>query len=83
MTNFEMQVLPALLGPGDNGRIGGFAVRDWLENVGEMVDLGIAMLDFPRDEPGAEDASIADHMNLVIAFRSRYKSVTGSFPETA
>jgi hypothetical protein len=29
-----------------------------------VVDLGVAMLDFPRDEPGAEDASIANHLSL-------------------
>jgi len=48
--------------PGDDGGVRGFAVRDRFENTGEMVDLGVAMLDFPRDDPSAEDASIADHL---------------------
>lgn len=47
-----------------------------------MVDFGVTMLDFSRDEPGAENASIAYH-------EIRYESdsaaghirVTGSFPE--
>jgi hypothetical protein len=30
-----------------------------------VVNLGVAMLNFPRDEPGAENASIADHRCLI------------------
>jgi len=37
----------------------------WLEDAREMVDFGVAMLNFPRDEPGAENASIADHLCLI------------------
>jgi hypothetical protein len=33
-----------------------------------VVDFGVAMLDFPRDEPGAENASIANHLYLVDWF---------------
>jgi hypothetical protein len=33
-----------------------------------MIDLGVAMLNFPRDEPGAENASIADHLCLIDWF---------------
>jgi hypothetical protein len=33
-----------------------------------VVDFGVAMLDFPRDEPGPEDASIADHVDLSGTF---------------
>jgi hypothetical protein len=29
-----------------------------------VVDLGVALLNFPRDESGAENASIADHTFL-------------------
>jgi hypothetical protein len=29
-----------------------------------VVDFGVAMLNFSRNEPGAEDASIADHLFL-------------------
>jgi hypothetical protein len=29
-----------------------------------VVDFGVAMLNFPRDESGAENASIADHLFL-------------------
>jgi len=47
-----------------------------------MVDFGVAMLNFPRDESGAEDPSIADHMKLIDRFRSNYKSIIGLFPET-
>jgi hypothetical protein len=31
-----------------------------------VVDFGVAMLNFPRDEPGAENASIADHLVLKV-----------------
>jgi hypothetical protein len=30
-----------------------------------VVDFGVAMLDFPRNESGPEDTSIADHLLLV------------------
>jgi len=33
VTNFEMQVFPVPLGPGDDGGVGGFAVRDWFEDA--------------------------------------------------
>ncbi|CDK40663.1 hypothetical protein BN903_45 [Halorubrum sp. AJ67] len=29
-----------------------------------MVHLGVAMLDFSRDEPGAKDTSITDHLSV-------------------
>jgi hypothetical protein len=29
-----------------------------------VIDLGVAMLNFPRNEPGAKNASIADHLSL-------------------
>jgi hypothetical protein len=35
-----------------------------------VVDFGVAMLDFARDEPGPENASIADHLYLVDDFFS-------------
>jgi hypothetical protein len=56
--------LPSAAGSGDDGRVGGFPVRNGLEDAGEVVDFGIAMLNFPRDESGAENASIADHPSL-------------------
>jgi hypothetical protein len=33
-----------------------------------MVDFGVAMLNFSRNEPGTENASIADHLYLVNRF---------------
>ncbi|GAA0275229.1 hypothetical protein GCM10009000_108410 [Halobacterium noricense] len=60
--------LPGSAGSGDDSGVGGFSVRDGLENAGEVVDFGVAMLDFSRDEPGAEDASIADHLSVVASF---------------
>ena len=60
--------LTGTAGPGDNGRVGGFPVRNWFENAGEVVDFGVAMLNFPRDEPGPENASIADHLWLIDRF---------------
>jgi hypothetical protein len=36
-----------------------------------VVDLGVAMLDLSRDEPGTEDASIADHLSLIDRFSVR------------
>jgi hypothetical protein len=60
--------LAGAAGPGDDGGVGGFPVRDGLENAGEMVDFGVAMLNFPRNEPGSENASIADHLYLVDWF---------------
>jgi len=56
--------LPRPAGSGDDSRVGGFTVRDGLEDAREMVDLGVAMLNFPRDEPGPENASIADHFSV-------------------
>ena len=60
--------LAGAAGPGDDGGVGGFAVRDRFEDAGEVVDFGVAMLNFPRDEPGAENASIADHFCLIDWF---------------
>ncbi len=57
--------LTSAAGPSNDGRVGGFAVCDGLENAGEVVDFGVAMLNFPRDESSAEDASIADHLCLL------------------
>ena len=37
----------------------------------KVVDFGVAMLNFPWDEPGAENASIADHMNLIVSFSAK------------
>jgi len=50
---------------GDDGRVSRLAVRDRFKNAREVVDFGVAMLDFSRDEPGAEDASITDHRSVV------------------
>jgi len=62
--------LPGSAGSGDDSGVGGFSVRDGLENAGEVVDLGVAMLNFPRNEPRTENASIADHLYLVDGFFS-------------
>ena len=56
--------LAGAAGSSDDGRVGGFPVRDGFEDAREVVDFGVAMLNFSRDEPGAEDASIADHLLL-------------------
>ena len=56
--------LAGAAGSGDDSRVGGFTVRDWLEDAREMVDFGVAMLNFSRDESGAKDTSIADHLLL-------------------
>jgi hypothetical protein len=53
--------LAGAAGPSNDSRVGGFPVRDWLEDAGEVVDFGVAMLNFPRDESGVENPSIADH----------------------
>ena len=53
---------------GDDGCIGRLSVRDGLEDAGEVVDFCVAMLNFPRDEPSPEDASIAYHLYLVDWF---------------
>jgi hypothetical protein len=42
--------LPRSAVPGDDGSIGGFPVRDGLEDAGEVVEFGVSMLDFSRDE---------------------------------
>jgi hypothetical protein len=55
-------------GPGDDGGVGGFAVRDGFEDAGEMVNFGVTMLDFARDESSPENASIADHLLLTDLF---------------
>jgi hypothetical protein len=51
-------------GSSDDGGVGGFPVRNGFEDAIEMVNFGVAMLNFPRDKPGAENASIADHLFL-------------------
>jgi hypothetical protein len=56
--------LAGAAGSSDDGRVGGFSVRDGLKNAGEVVDLGVTMLNFPRNEPSTENASIADHLYL-------------------
>ncbi len=58
--------LAGAAGSSDDGRVGGFTVREGLKNAGEVVDFGVAMLNFPRDEPGAENASIANHLFLTV-----------------
>jgi len=55
-------------GSGDNSGVGGLAVRDWFEDAGEVIDFGVAMLNFARNEPGTKNASIADHLYLVDRF---------------
>jgi hypothetical protein len=60
--------LPRSAGSGDDGSVGRFPVRYWFENTGEVIDFGIAMLNFSRDEPGAENASIAHHLCLIDWF---------------
>jgi len=56
--------LASAAGSGDDSGVGGFAIRDWFEDAREVIDLGVAMLNFPRNEPGAKNASIADHLSL-------------------
>jgi hypothetical protein len=36
-----------------------------------VVDFGVAMLNFPRDEPGAENASILNHLILIDRLSAR------------
>jgi hypothetical protein len=60
----------------------GVAVRDRFEDAGEMVDLGVAILDFSRDGLGAELAGIANPLNLLDSFPDSIKNLTGSFLET-
>ena len=60
--------LPRPAGSGDDGSVGRFPVRYWFENTGEVVDFGISMLNFSRDESGAENASIAHHSCLIDWF---------------
>jgi hypothetical protein len=55
-------------GSGDDGCVGGFTVRDGLEDAGEVVDFRVAMLNFPRDKPSPENTSIADHLLLTDWF---------------
>jgi hypothetical protein len=60
--------LASAAGAGDDGRVGRFPVRNGLENAGEVVDFGVAMLNFPGDEPGAENTSIANHFYSIDWF---------------
>jgi hypothetical protein len=64
--------LPRPTGSGDYGGVGGFPIRDRFENAGEVIDFGVTMLDFSRDEPGSEDTSIADHLCLIDWFSGYY-----------
>jgi len=50
----------------NDGRISGLPIREGLENAGEVVYFGVAMLDFSRDEPGPKNASIANHLFLTV-----------------
>jgi len=63
--------LAGAAGASHDSRVGGFTVRNGLKDAREVVDFGVAMLNFPRDKPGAENASIADHMNLIDRFSAR------------
>jgi hypothetical protein len=56
-------------GTGDERRVGGVAVRDRFEDAREVVDFGIAMLNFPRNEASPEDTCIADHLLVGRCFR--------------
>jgi hypothetical protein len=48
-------------GPGYDCGVSGFAVGDGFQDTREVIDFGVAMLDFSRDESGPEDTSIVDH----------------------
>jgi|AntRauMinimDraft_3_1070383.scaffolds.fasta_scaffold02583_2 hypothetical protein len=45
-----------------NSGIGGLTAGDRLEDTGEVIDLGITMLDFLGNEPSTEDASITNYV---------------------
>jgi len=47
------------------------------------ISPAVAMLDFLRDESGAEHPSIADHGSYWSCFPGSYTSPAGSFPDTA
>ena len=64
--------LPRPAGSGDDGGVGRLPIRDGFENAGEVVDFGVAMLNFMRDEPSAEYASIANHVCLIDRFSGYY-----------
>ena len=74
-----MQVFPAPLGPVTIA-VYWLIDRERFENAGEVVDLGVTMLDFPRNESSAEHASIAYH-RCQSRSAPDHKSVPGSFPE--
>jgi hypothetical protein len=57
--------LPRPAGSGDDGGVGRFPIRDGLQDTREVVDFDVAMLNSPRNEPGTENASIADHLCLI------------------
>ena len=42
-----------------------------LDDAREVVDFGVAMLDFPRDESGAKNVSIVNYLSLVDWFYVR------------
>jgi hypothetical protein len=72
-------------GTGDEGGVSGFAVRDRFEDAGEVVDFGVAMLDFSGDEAGTEHTSIANHLCLIHWFSVKSQNtvwaVSGKGPE--
>jgi hypothetical protein len=59
-----MHVLPAPLGPVTMAVSAGSPFVVGLEDAREVVDSGVAMLNFSRDELSAENASIAGHLFL-------------------
>lgn len=62
----------------DEGGIGGLALGDRVENAGEVIHFGVAMLDLSRDESGAQHASIADHVGRFVP-ASTTKTCAGRF----
>lgn len=72
--------LPDPGGTGQERSLGGEPAGNGIENAGEVVDLGLAVLDLPRDELVAEYAGVPDHVRRITGRGGKRGGVvSGSF----
>jgi hypothetical protein len=50
----------------DQCGVGRLGTREWLEDVREVVHLGVAVNHLARDEPGPEEASVLDPIRKLV-----------------
>lgn len=62
--------------------ISSVSLSDWVEDTGEVVDFGVPVLDFSRDEFWLENARVGDHGRVDASlWGNNWKGVISEFPE--